>query len=158
MTSLPPGVLHKSLLDRYWRHRTGMARPSFCDTENHHSTDPLQYLMHHFGMISHTSTREYSGHISLDSVLGDSWKWTITHVPELKRKELADRLTSNALQDPNHLERCQLIEVPATGFFIAHEGKNRIDFLRRMRCKSIPAFVQVRDLEQTPLVCKPKGL
>jgi hypothetical protein len=73
--------------------------------------------------------------------IGASWRWHTEFVQEHKREDLLAFLQSPERAMPRARERAEYFWIKPLGLFLAHEGKNRVGFLRDMNVDWIPARV-----------------
>ena len=79
--------------------------------------------------------------IPLDLTIGHSWRWQPAHVDPQDRAALVERLLSCT----DGLERAEVCWIVPLGLFLAHEGKNRVAFLRSERATHYPALTTPYD-------------
>lgn len=79
--------------------------------------------------------------IPLDLVMGHSWRWHPEHVAQEERAPLRERLLSRT----EETERAEVCWIVPLGLFLAHEGKNRIEFLRSEGATHYPALTTPYD-------------
>ena len=79
--------------------------------------------------------------IPLELTIGNSWKWRPEHVKEQEREALLETL-QHCEEGP---ERAQVCWIVPLGIFLAHEGKNRVAFLRSEGAAYYPALTSPYD-------------
>lgn len=94
--------------------------------------------------------------VPLDLVMGHSWRWhpenVITEDRELLRKQFLSCTTGTG--------RAEVCWIVPLGLFLAHEGKNRIEFLRAEGATHYPALTTPYDYpapERLMLICEADG-
>jgi len=93
-----------------------------------------------FAEIEHDG-EEFSALVPTAQTIGASWKWHTDSVKEHDREDLLAFLQSPERAMPRARERAEYIWIKPLGLFLAHEGKNRVGFLRDMNVDWIPARV-----------------
>ncbi|MEW6343046.1 MAG: hypothetical protein AB1704_20485 [Pseudomonadota bacterium] len=84
---------------------------------------------------------EFSALVPTAQTIGASWKWQTDSVKEHDREDLLALLQSPERAMPRAWERAEYFWIKPLGLFLAHEGKNRVGFLRDMNVDWIPARV-----------------
>ena len=79
--------------------------------------------------------------VPLDLTMGHSWRWHPEHVAQEKRAALLERFLSCT----DGTERAVVCWIVPLGLFLAHEGKNRIEFLRSEGATHYPALTTPYD-------------
>lgn len=79
--------------------------------------------------------------IPLELTIGNSWKWRPEHVKEDKRSTLFETL-QYCEDGPDRAQVCWIVPL---GIFLAHEGKNRVAFLRSEGAAYYPALTSPYD-------------
>ncbi len=79
--------------------------------------------------------------VPLELTMGHSWRWYPEHVAQEERLPLLERF----LSCKDGTERAVVCWVVPLGLFLAHEGKNRIEFLREEGATYYPALATPYD-------------
>ncbi len=79
--------------------------------------------------------------IPLELTIGHSWRWQPAHVDPEDRAALVEQL----LTCTEGLERAEVCWIVPLGLFLAHEGKNRVAFLRSEGATHYPALTTPYD-------------
>jgi len=79
--------------------------------------------------------------VPLELTMGHSWRWYPEHVAQEKRASLRERFLSCT----DGTERAVVCWIVPLGLFLAHEGKNRIEFLRSEGATHYPALTTPYD-------------
>lgn len=79
--------------------------------------------------------------VPLDLVMGHSWRWHPDNVVQEERATLRERFLS-CTEETERAEVCWIVPL---GLFLAHEGKNRIEFLRAEGATHYPALTTPYD-------------
>lgn len=79
--------------------------------------------------------------VPLELTVGHSWRWQPEHVDPQDRASLVERLLSCT----DGLERAEVCWIVPLGLFLAHEGKNRVAFLRSEGATHFPALTTPYD-------------
>jgi hypothetical protein len=74
--------------------------------------------------------------VPLEQTFGHSWRWWPKHVAEEHKASLRDQL----LAAENGKDRAEVCWIVPLGLYLAHEGKNRIAFLREEGVSHYPAL------------------
>lgn len=77
--------------------------------------------------------------VPLDVLLGDSWRWTTDCVDAADQDRLESWLSHPDRSDLGARDAAVYCVVPALGIYWAHEGKNRVQFLRDRGLSHVPA-------------------
>ncbi|HCE5826570.1 TPA: hypothetical protein NHK69_003055 [Pseudomonas aeruginosa] len=80
-------------------------------------------------------------HVPLDRLLGESWRWR--EAPSATG--LADYLLQDERSAPGDRDQAIVFEIAPLGLWFAHEGKNRVHFLRSGGAIEMPAMVTTID-------------
>lgn len=84
---------------------------------------------------------EFSALVPTAQTIGASCKWRTDSVKERNVEDLLAFLQSPERAMPRARERAEYFWIKPLGLFLAHEGKNRVGFLRDMNVDWIPARV-----------------
>jgi hypothetical protein len=84
---------------------------------------------------------QFSALVPSAQTIGASWRWRTESVKEHEREDLLAFLQSPERAMPRARERAEYFWIKPLGLFLAHEGKNRVGFLRDMNVDWIPAQV-----------------
>lgn len=79
--------------------------------------------------------------VPIELTMGHSWRWHPEHVAQEKRASLRERFLSCT----DGTERAVVCWIVPLGLFLAHEGKNRIEFLRSEGATHYPALTTPYD-------------
>ena len=83
-----------------------------------------------------------SGEIPVDRTLGESWRWTEQYQPSPDGRPLAAYLADPARGSRGDKDEAVVLCIEPLGLYVAHEGKNRVRFLREQGCPSMGALVR----------------
>ncbi len=84
---------------------------------------------------------DFSALVPSAQTIGASWRWHTESVKVHEREDLLAFLQSPERAMPRGRERAEYFWIKPLGLFLAHEGKNRVGFLRDMNVDWIPARV-----------------
>ncbi len=79
--------------------------------------------------------------VPLDRLLGESWRWRQPHSSKNSATALADYLLQDERSAPGDRDQAVVFEIAPLGLWFAHEGKNRVHFLRSGGAIEMPAMV-----------------
>lgn len=91
------------------------------------------------------SVRSQRARVPLDRLLGESWRWRQAYSSRLSATELADYLAQDERSAPGDRDQAIVFEIAPLGLWFAHEGKNRVHFLRSSGAVEMPAMVTTVD-------------
>lgn len=83
--------------------------------------------------------------VPLDRLLGESWRWREPSSPSRSVTALADYLLDDDRSLPGDRDQAIVFEIAPLGLWFAHEGKNRVHFLRSGGATEMPAMVTTVD-------------
>lgn len=83
--------------------------------------------------------------VPLDRLLGESWRWRAAYTSKPSATELADYLMQDERSAPGDHDQAIVFEIAPLGLWFAHEGKNRVHFLRSGGAIEMPAMVNSVD-------------
>lgn len=83
--------------------------------------------------------------VPLDRLLGESWRWQQPASSSRSVTALADYLLEDDRSLPGDRDQAIVFEIAPLGLWFAHEGKNRVHFLRSGGATEMPAMVTTVD-------------
>lgn len=83
--------------------------------------------------------------VPLDRLLGESWRWSQAHSSRLSATALAYYLMQDERSAPGDRDQAIVFEIAPLGLWFAHEGKNRVHFLRSGGAIEMPAMASTVD-------------
>ena len=83
--------------------------------------------------------------VPLDRLLGESWRWRAPSSSSRSVTALADYLLEDDRSLPGDRDQAIVFEIAPLGLWFAHEGKNRVHFLRSGGATEMPAMVTTVD-------------
>ncbi len=83
--------------------------------------------------------------VPLDRLLGESWRWRQPSSSSRSVTALADYLLDDDRSLPGDRDQAIVFEIAPLGLWFAHEGKNRVHFLRSGGATEMPAMVTTVD-------------
>ncbi|TNL13948.1 hypothetical protein CYD30_01775 [Kosakonia cowanii] len=83
--------------------------------------------------------------VPLDRLLGESWRWREPSSSSRSVTALADYLLEEDRSLPGERDQAVVFEIAPLGLWFAHEGKNRVHFLRSGGATEMPAMVTTVD-------------
>lgn len=113
--------------------------PKHLTTENEQAISGAALARHLLPFLSLNGAREEPGRAPLARVLGASWKWKQPYrdSPE----DVINFLTDERRAVPGTEECAELFLVEPLDLYVAHEGKNRVRFLRDAGLEFMPAAI-----------------
>lgn len=97
----------------------------------------VPFVMHELALVQSGA----AALVPLDLLLGDSWRWTTESVSPNDVDRLREWLSHPDRSDLMEEEAAKYVGLPALGIFWAHEGKNRVQFLRDCGNTHAPAHL-----------------
>ncbi|EPB9494593.1 TPA: hypothetical protein L4Q76_001687 [Pseudomonas aeruginosa] len=79
--------------------------------------------------------------VKLDRLLGESWRWRQVYTSTPSATTLADYLQQDERSAERDRDQAIVFEIAPLGLPFAHEGKNRVQFLRSAGASEMPAMV-----------------
>lgn len=79
--------------------------------------------------------------VPLDRLLGESWRWREPATSTRSVTALADYLLQDERSLPGDRDQAVVFQIAPLGLWFAHEGKNRVHFLRSGGATEMPAMV-----------------
>lgn len=83
--------------------------------------------------------------VPLDRLLGESWRWREPSSSSRSVTALSDYLLEDDRSLPGDRDQAIVFEIAPLGLWFAHEGKNRVHFLRAGGATEMPAMVTTVD-------------
>lgn len=97
----------------------------------------VPFVMHERALVQPSA----AALVPLDRLLGDSWRWTTGDVRPDDVDCLREWLSHPNRSDLMQKEAASYVGLPALGIYWAHEGKNRVQFLRDCGHTHVPAHL-----------------
>lgn len=92
--------------------------------------------------------------VPLDVLLGEPWRWRDCYSTDPSPADLLAYLLHDDRSEPLDADKADVFEISPLGLYFAHEGKNRVQFLRSRGANDMPAVVTSVDYpDPTRLKC-----
>lgn len=103
--------------------------------------DPFGFANLCFPFFENKGARTFPALVPASLVVGDSWQWTENFITRRTPEELANHLLDTRRAIEGDDDCADYFLLAPMGLFIAHEGKNRVRFLRERGASHIPASI-----------------
>ncbi|GKT17364.1 hypothetical protein AVHY2522_14975 [Acidovorax sp. SUPP2522] len=96
--------------------------------------------------LDHTKAEDRErARVLIDRLLGESWRWREPYKANPSAEELTRHLLDDARSHDGDPDLAIVFAVVPLGLFFAHEGKNRVQFLRSRGATDMPARITPLD-------------
>jgi hypothetical protein len=138
-------VIHKDQIESWIRHApvTNLQADWPCSARG--TVAPYAFLHRCLPFLRIDSGEKFPALVPLPLVIGDPWRWSATTVTRYSPDELAAYLLKAERAYEDQRDAASYALIAPLGLFVAHEGKNRVRFLRECGATHVPASVSVMD-------------
>lgn len=122
----------------------GALIPKVLTTMGENAIEGVALAQHALPFLNFDSNEHGPALVPVDRILGTSWRWRRLYSKDVRVDEMVTYFTDLARADPKDKDCARLTLVEPFGLYVAHEGKNRVRFLRNAGSEMMAAMVWVQ--------------